>query len=229
VRRLGVVQRLLEVLSDLLDNSTEPGVSLGNDTGGSGNRLVLEKDGLVNKLASPMKPSRPMSVALSLGLDQWKALVTHFKDPILGVPVRDRTSRLRNFPCCFVGSQAVDWFIVHKCAPASRLRLCLFVFSDRQRILTRHRYAKTRDEAVTIGARLLSEGEFAHVDSEHVFRDAKLFYRLADSSAALKARKLQRMVASGTARNALMSVDDMLVDFDPLEVRSFFFLLRAVI
>lgn len=74
---------------------------------------------------------------------------------------------------------------------------------------------------MTLGARLLSEGEFAHVEHEHVFKDAKLFYRLADSSAALKARKLQRMVATGTARHTDMSVDDMLVDFDPLEVRRF--------
>ena len=204
MRRLGCVPRLLEVLSDLLENnSSEQGVSLGSGDAGTGNRLVLEKDGLVNKLASPQKPFRPVSVALSLNVEEWRALVTHFKEPILGVPVRDRTLRLRNYPCCFVGTQAVDWLIVHK-------------------------YAKTRDEAVAIGARLLSEGEFNHVTSEHPFKDGKLFYRFADASAALKARKLHKMVATQTARNVDTSTEDLLAEFDPLEVSCsvFFFFHR---
>lgn len=194
--------RLLEVLSDLLDNSSgESGVSFGESKTGSGNRLMLEKDGLVNKIASPQKaPLRPMSVALSLSLEQWRALIAHFKDPILGVPVRDRTWRLRNVPLCFVGSQAVDWLIVHK-------------------------YAKTREDAVSIGARLLSEGEFSHVQQEHPFKDAKIFYRFADASAELKQRKLNKMVAHETARNTDTSMDDLLVEFDPIEVCCLFFIM----
>lgn len=134
LRRLGVVPRLLEVLSDLLDSSTqEQGVSLGGDSAGGGNRLILEKDGLVNKLASPIKTSRPMSVALNQTVDQWKALVTHFKEPILGVPVRDRTFRLRNYPCCFVGSQAVDWLIVHKCVPSTLCSIYSLMMSSQIR------------------------------------------------------------------------------------------------
>jgi hypothetical protein len=120
------VARLLEVLSDLLENKTDgDAVSLtGEGRSGSG-RLLLDKDGLVNKIASPQKSaSRPVSMALTLSVEQWQALVTHFKDPILGVPVRDRTMRLRNYPCCFVGSQAIDWLLVHKCVAASSYCCC---------------------------------------------------------------------------------------------------------
>jgi hypothetical protein len=70
---------------------------------------------------------------------------------------------------------------------------------------------------VTIGARLLSEGEFAHVEREHPFKDGKLFYRFTDASAALKARKLHKMVAHETARHVETSIEDMLADFDPVE------------
>lgn len=191
IRRLNGAPRLLEVLSELLEGSGQQGIELSGGDSGSGNRLMLEKDGLVNKLASPQRNFRPTSGA-TLSVDQWRALIAHFKEPVLGVPVRDRTWRLTNYPCCFVGSQAVDWLIVHK-------------------------YAKSREDAVAIGARLLSAGEFSHVLNEHPFKDAKLFYRFADASATLKARKLQKAVATQRGRQVEMSIEDLLAEFDPIE------------
>ena len=192
IRRLNGVPRLLEVLSELLEGNGQQGIELGGGgDSGSGNRFMLEKDGLVNKLASPQRNFRPTSCA-TLSVDQWRALIAHFKEPVLGVPVRDRTWRLTNYPCCFVGSQAVDWLIVHK-------------------------YAKSREDAVGIGARLLSAGEFSHVLNEHPFKDAKLFYRFADASATLKARKLQKSVATQRGRQVEMSIEDLLAEFDPIE------------
>lgn len=64
--------------------------------------------------------------------------------------MRDRRWRLRLYPMCFVGCEAVDWIV--------------------------QREGIGRAEAVRIGRRLVALGLIAHVLAEHDFEDADLFY-----------------------------------------------------
>merc|ERR1711991_59666 len=76
-----------------------------------------------------------------------------------GVEVADRTYRLRTYPLCFVGSQAVDWLV--RATQASR------------------------KQALRIGRRMVELGLIAHVAGEHQLKDAFLFYRFAPHPQAL--------------------------------------------
>jgi sensor c-di-GMP phosphodiesterase-like protein len=75
-----------------------------------------------------------------------------------GLDVRDRRWRLRLYPKCFVGREAVDWIV------------------QRERV--------SRAKAVRIGRRLVALGLMAHVAAEHDFEDADLFYVFTDATGA---------------------------------------------
>ncbi|NEO85729.1 MAG: hypothetical protein F6J87_15975 [Spirulina sp. SIO3F2] len=75
-----------------------------------------------------------------------------------GVEVRDRRYRLTTYPQCFVGSEAVDWFVAH--------------------------LNVSREEAIDIGQRLLERQWLCHVLNEHSFKDEYLFYRFCSESGA---------------------------------------------
>jgi hypothetical protein len=87
-----------------------------------------------------------------------------------GVDVRDRRWRLRLYPQCFVGREAVDWIV------------------QRERV--------SRAKAVRIGRRLVALGLMAHVAAEHDFEDADLFYVFTDATGeqAQQQNVLQREV-----------------------------------
>ncbi len=70
-----------------------------------------------------------------------------------GLDIRDRMFRLRTYPHCFVGREAVDWIVQH------------------------HRVS--REDAVRMGQHLSALGLVSHVLQEHDFEDAELFYELA--------------------------------------------------
>lgn len=68
-----------------------------------------------------------------------------------GLEIKDRRHRLNLYPCCFVGSEAVEWVM--------RTQNC------------------TREEAINIG-QLLVDREIIHdVTDEHPFQDDFFFYR----------------------------------------------------
>ncbi len=75
-----------------------------------------------------------------------------------GVDVRDRRWRLRLYPHCFVGREAVDWIV--------------------------QREGVSRAKAVRIGRRLVALGLMAHVAAEHDFEDADLFYVFTHATGA---------------------------------------------
>ena len=75
-----------------------------------------------------------------------------------GLDIRDRVYRLRSYPQCFVGREAVDW-------------------------LQRHLMVG-REQALRTGRRLLALGHIQHVLDEHDFEDAELFYRIAQHADA---------------------------------------------
>lgn len=70
----------------------------------------------------------------------------------------DRTWRLKRYPYCFVGSEAVVWMVRH--------------------------FKRTVPEALAMGQALMSLGLLVHVAHEHPFLDDTLYYRLAVSPAA---------------------------------------------
>jgi hypothetical protein len=88
-----------------------------------------------------------------------------------GVDVRDRRWRLRLYPRCFVGREAVDWIVQHE--------------------------GVSRAKAVRIGRRLVALGLMAHVVAEHDFEDADLFYVFTNATGAQVQQQndLQREVA----------------------------------
>lgn len=88
-----------------------------------------------------------------------------------GVDVRDRRWRLRPYPQCFVGREAVDWIV--------------------------QREGVSRAKAVRIGRRLVALGLMAHVAAEHDFEDAELFYVFSHATGAQVQQQndLQREVA----------------------------------
>lgn len=68
-----------------------------------------------------------------------------------GIQIKDRQYKLRVYPRCFVGSEAVAWLT--------------------------HHLNISPEEAVKIGQRLIDEKWIHHVVDEHPFQDKYLFYR----------------------------------------------------
>jgi hypothetical protein len=74
------------------------------------------------------------------------------------VKALDRTYRLKSYPSCFVGTDAVAWLT--------------------------NRYAVPAEGAVALGAALQTLGMLHHVSHEHAFANEAFFYRTDASSAA---------------------------------------------
>jgi hypothetical protein len=68
-----------------------------------------------------------------------------------GVEICNRTFRFQVYSECFVGSEAVDWFVTN--------------------------YDYDRKEAVKVGQMLKERGIIHHVTDDHNFKDEYLFYR----------------------------------------------------
>jgi len=71
-----------------------------------------------------------------------------------GVEIKDRTHRLKNYPKCFLGNDAVTWLITNKIVMDVKSALC-------------------------IGNLLMGEGLFKHVTGDHSFKNESLFYRFS--------------------------------------------------
>lgn len=68
-----------------------------------------------------------------------------------GVHIKERQFHLKSYPQCFVGSEAVDWLVGY-------LKI-------------------SRQDAVTVGQRLINENWIHHVVDEQAFQDGYFFYR----------------------------------------------------
>lgn len=69
-----------------------------------------------------------------------------------GVEVKDRKYHLRTYLQCFVASEAVDWML-------------------------KNGLARTREEAITTGEKLVDESYIEHVVLPQSFKDAYLFFK----------------------------------------------------
>ena len=68
-----------------------------------------------------------------------------------GVKIRNRNYRLKEYPYCFTGTEAVRWFM--------------------------HTFHLSQAEALGLGQKLMDEKWFHHVADQHEFKDEDLFYR----------------------------------------------------
>jgi len=140
-----------------------PGQPTVDSAGEQGIRRVVHKDTARNgNDASHAPPAGlPGSEALRGAYDQacdahaWRdeeihALARRMRGPD-GVALADRRYRLRSYPRCFVGRDAVDWLVQD--------------------------LAVSRPEALEIGAVLMKRGVFHHVLHEHSLKDGQFFYR----------------------------------------------------
>lgn len=71
-----------------------------------------------------------------------------------GVEIKTRRHKLKLYQRCFLGNEAVDWIV--------------------------QRVKVSRQDAVTLGQKMLEKGIIHHVLDEHQFKDEGLFYRFKD-------------------------------------------------
>ncbi|KNC52365.1 glutathione peroxidase [Thecamonas trahens ATCC 50062] len=91
-------------------------------------------------------------------------IVAFAREPALGVEIRDRRWRLRQYRQCFVGSEMVDWILA---------------FYN----ILEFRHSDARAKATLVGQELVDAGLVRHVvDKDKPFRDATLFYVFCDDS-----------------------------------------------
>jgi len=88
---------------------------------------------------------------------KYNEIVKRMLDKEFGLKVEDRSYRLKQYPQCFVCSQAVDWILNY------------YQFKMDKKI--------TREEATLVGEELRSANIFAHVIDSHKFKDEFLFFR----------------------------------------------------
>ncbi|NJL82857.1 MAG: hypothetical protein HC890_07730 [Chloroflexaceae bacterium] len=87
---------------------------------------------------------------LSLGTAELASLVEHMRGP-RGLDISDRQYRLKTYPQCFVGQEAVAWLM--------------------------SQYELSQEAAVRVGQTLIERGIIHHVTDDHAFKDEYLFYR----------------------------------------------------
>ena len=68
-----------------------------------------------------------------------------------GLAIKDRKYKWKNYPRCFIGSEAVNWF--------------------------QESLGLNQEQALQLGQRLIDEKWMHHVSDEHSFKNEYLFYR----------------------------------------------------
>jgi hypothetical protein len=114
--------------------------------------LLLVEDGDTITLWYHPKKAEKVSSIFAIDLKQLTAAMGEEG----GVAIKNRQFRLKTYPNCFVGSEAVDWLVTY-------LRV-------------------SREDAVRVGQRLVSENWIQHVAKESVFQDDFFFYRFRQES-----------------------------------------------
>ena len=98
--------------------------------------------------------------------------------------VKDRTYRMKTYPACFVGSEAVDYMVENQ-------------------------LATSRQDAVKIGRELLELGHFDHVVREHDFKDEFLFYHFKESAMSNEFDVAKNQLDRGNQHTALKQLTSM--------------------
>eukprot|EP01114_Cavostelium_apophysatum_P011844 TRINITY_DN2636_c0_g1_i2.p1 TRINITY_DN2636_c0_g1~~TRINITY_DN2636_c0_g1_i2.p1 ORF type:complete len:1423 (+),score=460.75 TRINITY_DN2636_c0_g1_i2:227-4495(+) len=102
------------------------------------------------------------SVLLYLGEDEEvesipiEDVIAEMKNNTSGLQLKDRSWYMKTYPQCFVGSDCVHFFM--------------------------DRYSLTRKQALKLGNKLLTKRLIAHVENQHLFSDAMLYYHFTTPS-----------------------------------------------
>jgi len=123
--------------------------------------------------AGPLQSSAPLGEVSQAQRDLWRSMGANG-----GLEIKDRSYRMRIWPACFVGSEAVDWLVSH-------LRV-------------------SRSEALRCGRAMLAVGLIRHVAGEHDFKDGGFFYSLAATPIASDSRMDAEVFALKKALQASM-------------------------
>ena len=83
-----------------------------------------------------------------------RQLASQMRSDKEGVEIKTRRNKLKLFQRCFLGNEAVDWIV-------KQTKL-------------------SREDAVTLGQKMIDKGIFHHVLDEHKFKDEELFYRFQE-------------------------------------------------
>eukprot|EP01027_Heterolobosea_sp_BB2_P012254 GEZU01017775.1.p1 GENE.GEZU01017775.1~~GEZU01017775.1.p1 ORF type:complete len:167 (+),score=24.38 GEZU01017775.1:240-740(+) len=84
----------------------------------------------------------------------FQSIRLRIRNPFNGFPVKDRKYRLKTYPKCFIGGEAVDWFV--------------------------NNLGLSRQDSVSLGRLLQERGVFDHVCKDHLFKDEYLFYHFTE-------------------------------------------------
>ncbi len=126
------------------------------------------------------------------------ALVSQMRGP-LGLKIQDRRYRLKLYPQCFIGSEAVNWL------------------AEKQNT--------TKEKAVWLGQIIVNRGIIHHVLDEHHFEDGYFFYRFYEDDVAKRWFKnhpgiswttLAALLESGDVKLENGSFHDILPEIDTL-------------
>ena len=112
-----------------------------------GQPMILVEDATAITYWYQNKTVEKVSPLLTLDLSKLVAAMRN----VGGVPIKERQFRFKTYRQCFVGSDAVDWLV-------SYLKI-------------------SRQDAVTVGQRLIDENWIHHVLDEQTFQDCYFFYR----------------------------------------------------
>jgi len=121
-----------------------------------GARSEAPSDEEMPELQSAGPERDPDRAASEWSAAELESLVERLRAPG-GISIRERRYRLRSYPRAFIGSEAVSWLVEHE--------------------------DLTREGALELGRRLVTEGLLHHVLDEHDFRDGHFFYRFRTDEA----------------------------------------------
>jgi len=116
-----------------------------------------------------------------LDSDMLTSIVEKMKDPKNGVGILDRRYLLRSYSQCFVGSEAVEWFMENLSV-------------------------QDRAEGIQLGQTLLNTGFISHVANKHPFEDAHIFYHINEQNYVRKTGYLG--IKEITGPNTKTNLDD---------------------
>eukprot|EP01125_Pyxidicula_operculata_P003722 TRINITY_DN1498_c1_g1_i1.p1 TRINITY_DN1498_c1_g1~~TRINITY_DN1498_c1_g1_i1.p1 ORF type:complete len:1676 (-),score=371.59 TRINITY_DN1498_c1_g1_i1:567-5594(-) len=93
-----------------------------------------------------------------------KQILKQLREPVRGIKIKDRTSRLRKYPQCFLASNLVNWIV--------------------------NNLNKSVNEAIDIGRELEQEGFIYHISHNRNFENSDLFFRFQDDSSPSSPRMM---------------------------------------
>ena len=159
-------------------------------------KCEIIKNNIVNFVSLPLDGLELLQEGIQYGIQGVQDLVFNI-DPeriaflneiaselLRKLDVRDRTYRMKIYPACFVGSEAVDYMV------------------EKQ-------MATSRQDAVKIGRELLELGHFEHVLRDHDFKDEFLFYRFKETAISNEFDLVKNQLDRGNQHTALKQLTSM--------------------